>query len=713
MVEGQKNATVKRVCSDIDPGNSLLLIYIIATVFLVILGWWSEGKTSEIQVKAIETIEEVKGGELLFTTEDGNSGRALRLEQRVRIAVSGITARVYVEQHFVNSYEQRVEGLYVFPLPDESGVDRMSLVIGERRIESEILEKKEARRTYEEAKRQGRKSSLLSQQRPNIFTTRVANIGPGERVVVEIEYQQTVRYDDGKFSLRFPMVVGPRYIPGTPKQTEGAERVKIRATGWALDTDQVPDASQITPPVDLEGAEPIPVQLTVDLAAGIALDRIDSLYHGVKTTEIEEGYHHIELDNRVFADRDFVLEWGPANRRIGAALFAEEHKGEHYSLLMLMAPENVVTSPLPREIIFVLDISGSMAGTSIVQAKEAVALALRRLRPSDRFNLVVFNNSSVKLFPQPKAADQGAVDTALQYVDHLQASGGTEMSQALLLALDNVEQHGRLRQVVFLTDGAVGNESSLMDLITERVGDSRLFTVGIGSAPNSFFMTRAASLGRGSHIYIGKLSEVKEKMLGLFAKLENPVLSNLEITSDSIENIEIYPPRLPDLYSGEPLVLAMRTKAEKPVLHLSGNLAGKLWQTYIETGTYGERPGIAGVWARKKIRSLMESLHLGGNGEKIKEEVIKTALKHHLVSKYTSLVAVEKQLVQESDAKEEQVKTVPIKTHLPAGWKGKFLFAGGSQTATPSVLYVISGLFMLVVAVIMIVFIRKANLLRP
>ncbi|MGB3221364.1 MAG: marine proteobacterial sortase target protein [Desulforhopalus sp.] len=714
-----------------DPGNLLLLIYITVIVCILVLGVLWEDAAAMNGTGTEMLPDDVQRGELLVAMENGRLHPAPLLSQQVDITVSGITARVKVEQSFVNNDVNWINAVYVFPLPDESSVDHLRLRVGERVLEGRIMEKEEARKTHERARDEGKKSSLLVQNRPNIFTTEVANIGPGEEITVEIEYQQTVHFADNVFSLRFPMVVAPRYIPGqalsgfvesaqSPESREVMEPseatdsmeqpMRITSTGWAVDTDQVPDASQITPPVDLEGKTIIPVRLTVDLAAGIPLSRLESLFHGIESEQIGDGHYSIWLTDEIKADRDFVLEWEPENAgNAKAALFAEMQGDNQYMLLMLMPPQKMTVSPEPREVIFILDISGSMAGTSINQAKAAIDLALSRLQPADHFNVIVFNNDAHALFSTAKPADQSHVQKARHYIDKIRAEGGTEMKSALMLALDGSHQHERLRQVVFLTDGAVGNEDELLKVIARRLGDSRLFTVGIGSAPNSYFMNRAATIGRGTFTYIGKHSEVTEKMMNLFTKLESPVLSDLKLELAGSElDIEGYPSPLPDLYMGEPLLLAVRTGWENVTLRLTGTSLGQPWETIVDTSTYGEREGIGALWARKKIRSQMESLALGANEEIVRDEVLKTALEHHLVSKYTSLVAVDtvvskpKQSENETGLAEDAAVQVAVKTHLPHGWQAAAVFGGGSQTATPATLRMLVGICLLAIAYIIL-----------
>ena len=691
----------------LDPGNLLFILYIVLMVCFILLGSLSEGYGTETEKNDDIRPENARRGELLMAREDGQLQRAPLVSQKVKIKISGITARVVVEQQFINSSEQWLEAIYVFPLPDESSVDHLRLRIGERVLQGEIKEKSEARAIHEKAKREGRKSSLLSQNRPNIFTTRVANIGPGEQVSVVIEYQQLVHVAGGLFSLRFPMVVGPRYIPGQPLAEDGGESVQLNRTGWAVNTDQVPDASEITPPVDLKGETTIPVDFTIDLAAGFAVSELNSLYHGIDSRETGEGHYAIALTGEVVADRDFVLEWRARDSRATrAALFAESLDDNQYMLLMLMPPESEFTEVIPREVVVILDISGSMAGASIVQAKKAVATALDSLRPIDRFNLIVFNDKARRLFSGAEPADETHLNKARRFIDGVKAGGGTEMKPALLLALDGSNHHERFRQVVFVTDGAVGNEDALFTLITKRLGDSRLFTVGIGSAPNSYFMTRAAAMGRGTFTYIGKESEAQEKMRGVFAKLEHPVITDLKIESASDgKGIEMYPAPLPDLYQGEPLTVALRTKWQNEELHISGTRLGRPWQISVDTATYGRREGIGALWARKKIRSYMESLALGADASVVREEVLKTALTHHLVSKYTSLIAVDTQVSRPGNVKQTQAA---VKTHLPQGWQASAVFGGNAQTATPAPLRLLIGVVLLISAAVFAVTGRRS-----
>ncbi len=407
--------------------------------------------------QAEETIGlgEVGQGSLLAATE--TPGRYLEVplqSTEVEITVRGLVVEAVVEQAFENRSNEWLEGVYVFPLPQGAAVHAMRLIVGDRVIEGEVQEREAARKVYQKAKTDGKKASLVEQERPNIFTTSVANIGPGESVAVRIAYQEILEYDSGRFSLRFPMVVGPRYIPGAPVETTS------EGTGWAFDTDQVPDASRITPPVLHPSAGKInPVKLNVTLDAGMPLERLICPSHPAQISTDQGGIRNIGLEG-TFADRDFVLEWVPARgREPRAAVFTEELDGAYYVLAMVMPPadEFVETVRLPRETVFVIDTSGSMGGASILQARQALLMALDQLRPEDFFNIIEFDSRFTVLYPESRPAIPAAVTEAKMWVERLDANGGTEMMGPLLAALSDRFEHTPLRQIIFITDGCVGN----------------------------------------------------------------------------------------------------------------------------------------------------------------------------------------------------------------------------------------------------------------
>ncbi len=620
-------------------------------------------------------------------------GSAPRLHTRVSITVTGMLLRARVQQSFANPADTWVEGVYVFPLPEDGAVDRLRMRYGGRLIEGEIQEKAQARKTYEQAKQAGKGTSLVDQQRANIFTTSVANIPPGETVQVEIEYQQSLHWRDGEFSLRLPMVVGPRYIPGTPLVTESGG---FGPGGWSANTDQVVDASRITPPV-VEGAgdDFNPVEIEVELNAGLRLIDIDSPYHPIDVQELAAGRYRVTLaDGTVPAERDFVLRWRPLlEDQPGAALFSETWQGGHYGLLMLMPPQaEAIQAGSARELILVVDTSGSMHGDSINQARAALLSALGQLQPGDRFNVIQFNSRVHALFQGAMPADPQHLSRAERYVRGLHANGGTQMLPAMQRALHDPQPSGLLRQVVFLTDGAVGNEQALFEAVSRQIGDSRLFTVGIGSAPNALFMTKAARFGRGTFTYIGSTDEVEERIVALFDQLSSPSLTDIRLhwqTGDEGGQVVQAPAAVPDLYAGEPLALAVRADSALQQVVIEGRLGERPWRHTVMLQGGAQGAGVHGLWARRMIEHWIGQLVTGEQPDLVRERVIALALEHGLVSRYTSLVAVDRNPTRPP---EEALKSAAVPTRLPAGWSGAKVFGQMPGTATPAPLFLLLGL---------------------
>ncbi len=637
-------------------------------------------------------------GSLLWQMRQGYVTASL-LNTDVAIDVSGLVARVSVRQEFQNDGAGWVEGVYVFPLPDRAAVDRMRLHIGERFIEGEIQEKEHARKTYTAAKRAGKKTSLVEQQRANLFTTSVANVAPGERVVVEIEYLEDIRYEDGRFSLRFPLTLTPRYVPGQALPDR-------QGSGWSADTDRVADGSLVSPPM-VAASRGHRVTLTASISAGMPLETIASRYHPVRVSEHGVRYT-VALDGSdVPMDHDFELVWQPApSAEPRAMAFTESVDGQPYFLLMLMPPDAgaLAAPPMPRELIFIVDTSGSMHGVSIVQAREALQVALEGLQPHDRFNIIEFNSSTRSLHKRSVAATPIRIREALEFVRRLDANGGTEMRPALAAALDTPPSETHLRQLVFITDGSVGYEDEMFSMIEGRLGDARLFTVGIGSAPNSWFMRKAAEAGRGSFVFIGALNEVREKMGRLFAKLEHPQLTGIDVQWPGSVVVDSYPERVADLYLGEPVALRARASGslrDGDTVRISGDSVTGGWAAELPLAAAEPGQGIAALWARARIGSLLDD-ERRTQAPATREAIIETALRHHLVSKYTSLVAVDKTPARPAD---DPLSSEQLANLLPYGQSRSAIF-GFPQTATAAPLLRIAGMSWLAMALLLFIALR-------
>ncbi|BAL80006.1 hypothetical protein S23_68300 [Bradyrhizobium cosmicum] len=721
-------------------------IAVMLVAFVALLVSFEPGWSATTEQASLLQPGDARSGSLLLK-EDGATIEAIRLGVDVDITVSGPTLRARVTQIFRNPTKDWVEATYVYPLPTGGAVDTLKMVVGDRVIVGDIKERRQARVIYEQARRAGQKAALTEQERPNIFTNSIANIGPGETVLVQIEYQEPVQQSGNEYSLRLPLVVGPRYNPAPIVQS-----VDFRqdGSGWgATNSDPVPDRDRISPPV-LDPAKNAPVNptsITVHLKAGFALGEVKSHHHNVKVESPDDTTRIVTLaDGAVPADRDFELTWKPAAAKAPSVGLFRERVGDADYLLAFVTPpsaEQATQKPLPREVVFVIDNSGSMGGTSIVQAKASLTYALSRLQPNDRFNVIRFDDTMDMLFPTSVPADAAHVGEATAFVSALQARGGTEMVPAMRAALtDKLGDTNTVRQVVFLTDGAIGNEQQLFEAITAMRGRSRVFMVGIGSAPNTYLMTRASELGRGAFTHIGSVEQVEERMRGLFAKLENPAVTGLS-AKFSDAKADVTPGIIPDVYRDEPLVLAARLDKLAGSLEIKGRVGDRPWSVTLPLQNAAEGKGLSKLWAKRKIgdaevaRSLREM-----TPEDSDKAILALALDHQIVTRLTSLVAVDKTPSRPEGA---PLKLSELPINLPAGWDFEKVFGerphltptqlrerhadAGNQpsarrptpaapdairlpkTATSAELKMIAGLILIVLALILFVFNRRQPLL--
>jgi Ca-activated chloride channel family protein len=634
-----------------------------------------------VNVAKFVTPAEMRSGSLLLKSEGDRYVEAPLVATDADIVVSGPTTRGRITQIFHNPTDGWVEGIYVYPLAEGSAVDTLKMVIGERVVVADIAERKKARELYEQAKAAGQKTALMEQERPNIFTNSVANIGPHETVVVQIEYQEPVHQSGGVFTLRLPLVVAPRYNPTPLVQT-----VDLGGNGFGTVTDPVPDRDRIEPPVlDPRKHAPVsPVSITVRLNAGFPLGMVKSHHHSVAIEEVADNARVIKLaDGPVPADRDFELAWTAASAAVPTVGLFRERVSDADYLLAFVTPPPVpqAEEKRPREVVFVIDNSGSMGGTSIMQAKASLIYALGRLKPADRFNVIRFDDTYDVLFGDSVQATSSNVARAKTFVNALQARGGTEMVPPMKAALAdrNGKEENTVRQVVFLTDGEVGNEQQLFDTISAMRGRSRIFMVGIGSAPNSFLMTRAAELGRGTFTHIGSVDQVEERMRTLFDKLESPAVTNLTATF-SAGGADVTPVVLPDLYRGEPVALTARMAALSGTLEIKGLIGDRPWLVTLPLENAAEGSGLSKLWARRKITDAEVARTLRTiTPEEADQRILTLALDHHLVSKLTSLVAVDKTPSRPEGARLTQAE-IPL--NLPAGWEFDKVF--GPQGDAPT-----------------------------
>ena len=610
-------------------------------------------------------LNDVESGQLLMRSGNKLSS-AILLSTDIKIAVAGSSSRTIVSQRFINVSETWAEGVYVFPIGENAAVDTLKLRIGEKFIEGIIKEKFEAKVIYEEAKAEGKKASLIEQQKPNLFTNNIANIGPGEVVVVQIEFQSKLISKDGTWELRVPLVSAPRYDISVIE-----EKTEFGSSGFSNKSINVDYNENIDVKILNEKELFNPVEILIDLNTGFDLNSVKSAFHKVNIDKLSNGHHKISLTGPISSDRDFVLRWTAEDKDTQTSLFKETQGNQDHLLLTLNPPLTNKNKYSPnREIIFIQDISGSMGGEPFRQSKIGLEMAIKRLKPHDKFNIVLFNDRYSSYAEIPVLATAKERDKAIRYVRRLNTNGGTEMYPALKYALKNFRsEKSVLKQLIFLTDGAVTQESKLFSLINRELKTARLFTIGIGSAPNSFFMSRAAELGRGSHIYIGDMDEISNRMADLFSKIENPAITDLELILPKGFVAEVYPNPLPDLYLGDPLSIAIRGKNASGIAKVIGKIGNQKWMTRVALDQGSDQIGIAKLWAREKISNLERNrISFNPNASKkahIDSELLQTALNYGLVSRLTSMVAVD---ITASRTRGINLDTSKLKIAIPNGW---------------------------------------------
>ncbi|MGE0129470.1 MAG: marine proteobacterial sortase target protein [Blastocatellales bacterium] len=614
----------------------------------------------------------VTQGALQAIGQDGQARAECPLKNTgVKASVSGSLARVTVTQEFHNPFQEKIEAVYVFPLPQSAAVDDMTMTVGDRVVKGKIKRREEAQAIYEAAREAGHTASLLDQERPNIFTQSVANIAPGAQVKITISYVEFLKYEGGTYEFVFPMVVGPRYIPGQPTGKQ--------SSGWAPDTSEVPDASRITPqvaPANTRAGHDVSIEVKLD--AGVPIDDLTSTLHEIDVQRPDNHRAVVRLkDQATIPNKDFILKFDVAGKKVSDAVLAHRNhqsgQGGFFTL-MLQPPERVTAADVtPKELVFVLDTSGSMNGFPIEKAKETMKLALDSLYPEDTFNLITFSGDTHVLFPQPVPATRENLQRAQVFLASRQGSGGTEMMKAIRAALEPSNDQGKqshVRIVCFMTDGYVGNDMEIISEI-QKHPNARVFSFGIGSSVNRFLLDKMAEHGRGEVEYVTLQDDGSAAARRFHERVRNPLLTDIEIDWAGLPVADVYPKRLPDLFSVKPLILTGRyTAASRGVIRLRGKLAGQNFVKEIPVELPESQPDhdvLATLWARTRIGDLMSQDYGGmqnGNPQvDVREAITQLGLEYRLMTQFTSFVAVEEMTVTEGG----QLRRIDVPVEMPEG----------------------------------------------
>lgn len=608
--------------------------------------------------------EPLEAPRLTARAADGQTLELALAHTSVTAQIAGNVARVEVQQLFQNPSRERLEAVYAFPLPENAAVTDMLFRVRDRVVVSEVRRRAEARRVYEQARDEGKTAALTEQERPNLFTQSVANIPPGESVEVVLRYVHEVPFDDGRYRFVFPTTIGPRYVP--------AHGVK--------------DAERVTPPVVAEGFRSAhDLELAVELVGEAGFTDVKTRSHRIVTAvDRARGVRLVTLapDDRI-PNKDFVLSYRPAGREPDARVVLGRDRLGDYAMLLVQPPAEVAAAQVrARQLVFLVDKSGSMMGQPLETAKQVIVRALRSMGPDDTFQLVAFDSSTTRMSEEALAATMENVAAAERWLASLQGSGGTEMLSGIRAALDLPADPRRLRMVVFLTDGFIGNETEIIEHIRDGRGEARVFGFGIGTSVNRYLIEGVARAGRGAAEYVTLGERPDEAVTRLYRRLDRPVLTDLAVRWDGVAVSDVLPERMPDLFAGQPLVLIGRVRAGGTGA-LSVTLTGRLGQTPWSRTLPVDRAegsGLLGtLWARRRIEDLMDRRPYEGPNEAEKEEIIQLALSRKLVTPYTSFVAVEKKLLVDPKLPLTQLL---VPNEMPEGVSHGGIFGGGETSAT-------------------------------
>jgi len=606
-------------------------------------------------------------GSLMAVDAEGKAKSACPLKHTdVKAEISGFISRVVVTQEFENPFNERIEAVYTFPLPHNAAVDEMTMIVGDRTIRGKVLPREEAQAVYEGAKSRGQTASLLDQERPNIFTQSVANILPGNQVKITISYVETLRYEDGAYEFVFPMVVGPRYVPGTPIGI-------TQAYPFSPDKNNAADLSRVlpkmAPPGERSGHD---ISLEVTLDAGLIVDNLEAKTHPVDMDRPGPTRARLKLKRAAtIPNKDFILRYDVAGRAVQDAVLTHRSEKGGFFTLMLQPPERIGADDVtPKELIFVLDTSGSMNGVPIEKAKEAMKLALDNLYPDDTFNVITFSGDTRILFEQPVRATKRNLKAAQDFLAGSVSAGGTEMMKAIKAALDPSDSQSHVRIVCFMTDGYVGNDMQIIDEV-QKHQNARVFAFGIGSSVNRFLLDNMAAAGRGDVEYVGLNDDGAAAAQRFHQRVRNPLLTDISIDWGGLAVADVYPKRIPDLFGAKPVVVTGRYNAPgSGTIKLKGNMAGNPFTREIQVTlpeTMALHDVLAPLWARARIDGLLSEDYLGAlkgqMRDDLKNTITQLGIEFSLMTQFTSFVAVEEVTVTDGGT----LRRIDVPVDVPAG----------------------------------------------
>src|SRR5262245_36597400 len=590
----------------------------------------------------------------LFVITNGETAAPCPLKHTdVNAEISGFIDRVTVTQEFANPFPDKIEAVYKFPLPQAAAVDDMTIMVGTRVVKGKIMTRDEAQKAYETARNRGQVAALLNQERPNIFTQSVANILPSQQIRVTISYVETLKYDEGSYEWSFPLVVGGRNIPANTPAEKPTTDTQQADTEETSSGESVPDAAEITQPVMEKGMRAgHDVSLEVVLDAGVPIVAFRSETHDVEVVQPSPSRALVRLkDLATIPNKDFVLKYDVAGSQIEDALLMHREGNDGYFTFILQPPQRVTAADVnPKELVFVLDTSGSMEGFPIEKAKETMMLALDHVYPQDTFNLILFSGDTKILFSDPKPATPENINKAKKLIASATGNGGTEMMKAIRAALEPSDAQDHVRIVCFMTDGQVGDDMNIIAAVKKHP-NARVFAMGFGSSPNRFLLDKISEYGRGEVEYVTEDGDAKTAAERFHERVRNPLLTDVSVDWRGLPVSDIYPKQIPDLFSAKPVIISGRySGGGKAVIRLKGKMSGREFvrEIPVEFPDQETQHNVLGtLWARRKVDDLMgqdmNGMQTGQVKDELKNEIINLGLNYRMMTQFTSFVAIEDQ----------------------------------------------------------------------
>ena len=622
--------------------NKLLCGVFILMFTTGLFSWKSYGQVSEVG-------DDKSLSPYFFVQSDDSQTNCFPLKSTgARVNIAGIIADVTVTQEYKNEGKKPIEAIYVFPASTRAAVYSMVMTIGERVIKATIKEREQARKDYEDAKKQGKSASLLEQQRPNVFQMNVANIMPGDLIKVEMKYTEMLVPENGVYEFVYPTVVGPRYSN------------KAAATADNID-------KWVANPYTTEGKKPLySFHINITINAGLPLKDVRCDSHNMdiryKGQNVAEAL--MKHGNELEGNRDFILHYRLQGEAVQSGLIIYKGRDENFFLAMMQPPQRITQSEIPRrEYVFIVDVSGSMHGFPLDISKKVLRDLIGNLRSTDKFNVILFAGAANLMATESVGANLENITKAIRFIDQQKGSGGTELLPALEKALSLKAFESMARSFVILTDGFVDIEKEAFDLVRQNLGKANFFAFGIGTSVNRFLLEGLAHAGAGEP-FIVENPALASVMADKFRKyIESPVLTNINISYPGFDVYDVEPLSLPDLFAERPVIIygKWKGKASGKII-LTGNSGNKAYRTEIpiEASKITENNGaLRYLWARKRIQMLDDYSKIKGEGD-YKDKLIVLGLKYNLLTAYTSFIAIDTDIRNKTGQTETVTQPLPL-----------------------------------------------------